>query len=72
MEGTSPKSKMTALLLCIFLGGFGAQQFYVGKIGAGVLRLLTVGGFCGILSLIDLIKICTNKFQDKDGLLVTN
>ena len=28
---TSPKNKTVALLLCIFLGFFGAHRFYVGK-----------------------------------------
>jgi len=42
---TSDKKKITALLLCIFLGVFGAHQFYVGKIGKGLLYLFTVGLF---------------------------
>lgn len=31
------KSKMVALLLCIFLGGLGIHRFYVGKIGTGII-----------------------------------
>ena len=53
---TSDKKKGTALLLCIFLGYFGAHQFYVGNIGKGVLYLFTVGIF-GIGWFIDVFKI---------------
>ena len=41
----SPKSRLIALLLCIFVGGLGIHRFYVGKIGTGVLWLLTAGCF---------------------------
>lgn len=34
------KSKGIALLLCFFLGGFGAHQFYVGNTTQGVFYLL--------------------------------
>ena len=36
----SPKSKMAAGLLGIFLGGFGAGQFYRGNMGMGVAQLV--------------------------------
>lgn len=39
------KSKTTAYLWLIFLGAFGAHYFYLGKIGKGVLYLLTCGFF---------------------------
>ena len=64
--GTSDKSKITALLLCIFLGGLGVHRFYVGKIGTGVVWLLT-GGILGIGWLIDIIMIAVGKFKDKQG-----
>jgi TM2 domain-containing membrane protein YozV len=55
-----------ALLLSVFLGSLGIDRFYMGYIGLGILKLLTVGG-CGIWAIIDIILIATNKLKDADG-----
>lgn len=62
----SPKSRLVALLLCFFLGAFGIHRFYVGKVGTGILMLLTFGGF-GIWVIIDLVLIVAGSFRDKEG-----
>lgn len=63
---TGQKSWLVALLLCIFLGGLGVHRFYTGKIGTGVLMLVTFGGL-GIWVLVDLIMIAVGSFKDKQG-----
>ena len=62
----SEKSWIATLLLCIFLGGFGVHRFYVGKVGTGILYLLTVGLF-GIGVIVDIIMIAVGSFTDKGG-----
>ncbi len=64
---TSEKGFLPAVLLCFFFGIFGFHRFYVGKIGTGVLQLLTLGGL-GIWSFIDFIMILVGNFKDGDGL----
>lgn len=65
----SPKGFVPAALLCMFFGWLGIHRFYVGKIGTGILMLLTFGGL-GIWTLIDFIIIITGSFTDKQGLRV--
>ena len=62
---------MVTLLLSLFLGTIGIHRFYVGKIGTGILQLITLGG-CGVWTLIDVIMIVTGNFKDKDGNVIQN
>lgn len=66
----SEKRILPAFLLCFFLGCFGAHRFYVGKIGTGILQLVTLGGL-GIWALIDFIMIIIGAFTDKQGNKIT-
>ena len=66
-EQLSEKGFVPAILLCFFLGAFGIHRFYVGKIGTGILQILTLGGL-GIWVLIDFIVIVTGSFKDKEEL----
>ncbi len=60
------KSQLVALLLCVFIGVLGIHRFYLGYTGIGVLMLLT-GGVCGILALIDLIRIISGDLKPRNG-----
>jgi TM2 domain-containing membrane protein YozV len=46
---------LVAFLLCFFVGVFGVHRFYAGKIGTGLLQLVTLGGL-GIWAFIDLLS----------------
>jgi len=65
---------LMVLLLCILpaLFGFnGIHRLMTGKIGTGILMLLTFGG-CYIWTLIDLIVIATGGYKDGYGRPVVN
>lgn len=67
----STKSRLVALLLCIFVGGLGVHRFYAGKVGTGILWLFT-GGCFGIGYLVDIIMIACGSFTDSYGHPITN
>ena len=63
----SDKEYIIALLFSIFLGYLGIDRFYMGQVGIGIGKLLTLGG-CGICYLIDIILIATRSSNDSTGL----
>lgn len=67
--GTSSKNRGLALVLCIFLGYFGAHYFYAGRIGMGILYLFTAGLFC-IGWIVDIVRICKGNFVDASGNII--
>ncbi len=64
------KKILPAFLLCFFLGIFGAHRFYAGKVGTGILQLVTLGGL-GIWAFVDFIMIIIGAFTDKEGNKIT-
>ncbi|PJO44863.1 TM2 domain-containing protein [Lysinibacillus xylanilyticus] len=64
---TSDRNYIATILLCFFLGSLGVHRFYAGKIGTGILMIITVGGL-GIWTLIDFITIIIGKFRDSEGM----
>ena len=61
------KSFLVTWLLSLLLGNLGVDRFYLGKVGTGIAKLLTLGGL-GIWSIIDLIIILSGNMRDKNGL----
>jgi TM2 domain-containing membrane protein YozV len=57
---------LITILLCWFLGIFGAHRFYTGHTTIGIIQILTLGG-CGIWVLIDFIIILMGDFKDAEG-----
>ncbi len=75
--GGNFKNPMVALILSIFLGHLGIDRFYVGSVGLGVLKLLTLGA-CGIWTIIDWFQIRNmakkanmKKFQENINMIKT-
>ena len=60
---------LITLLLCFFLGILGVHRFYNGKIGTGILMIVTIGGL-GFWVTFDFIMIAFGKFSKKDGTLI--
>ncbi|QKG53526.1 TM2 domain-containing protein [Hymenobacter sp. BRD67] len=62
------KSQIVAAVLCFFLGGLGIHDFYLGRVGKGILQIILsilLVGF--ILVIIDFIRILLGTEKPKDG-----
>lgn len=75
-NGAINNTWLVALLLCIFLGCFGAHRFYVGKTGTAITMLLitVLLGWIGIgvlataiWAFIDLVMLLTGNFSTGNG-----
>jgi hypothetical protein len=62
----SDKSRAITLALAVVAPCLGLHRFYVGKIGTGLLQLITIGG-AGIWWIYDLILVAAGSFRDVDG-----
>ncbi|MCR5587491.1 MAG: TM2 domain-containing protein [Lachnospiraceae bacterium] len=58
--------KTAAILITIFVGELGVHRFMAGKIGTGILWLLT-GGCFGIGWIVDVVNVCRGTFTKADG-----
>ncbi len=65
----SRRNWRTTLYLSILLGVFGADRFYLGRIGLGILKLVTGGGYL-IWWLADVILLLNGRMKDDFGRFV--
>ena len=67
----SHRSRILAIILCCvgFVGLGGLHRLYVGKLGTGILWLVT-GGLLGIGTIVDLISLIIGTFTDNAGFRV--
>ena len=69
--GAGQKSRVSAILLALILGGFGAHKFYLGRVGAGILYLLFfwtfIPAFVAFIEMIVYISMSDEDFAAKYG-----
>lgn len=65
-EPATQRHFLAAFFFSFMWGVFGIDRFYLGKIGTGILKLLTMGGF-GIWVVVDLVLIMSGSMRDKQG-----
>lgn len=68
---SSTRSRLCALLLCIFFGVIGVHRLYLGRTASGIVMIFLGWLTFGIWPIIDLILIACGSFRDGEGRLVT-
>lgn len=62
LSESTNKSRITAAILALFLGGFGAHKFYMGKVGLGILYMFLFWTFIpAIVALVEGIIYLTES-----------
>jgi TM2 domain-containing membrane protein YozV len=61
------KKRSTAIILCLLFGWLGIHRFYLGETGKGILYIITMGGFFGLIPCVDFIMwiLDSNESFDK-------
>ncbi len=62
----SDKDWNRAFILSVLFGFLGADRFYLGRIGLGILKLLTFGGYF-VWWVVDIILLLQGRMKDDLG-----